>query len=470
MAKRTVADGPAGGGSATATIVWLRADLRVEDNSALERAAASGGPVVPVFVWDPEAAGAWAPGAASRAWLRRSLQALRSEFERHGSWLVLRHGKAEHVLLELAVEMEAGRLIHARRWEPWARAQETRVRDALQSAGVEVVPVESGLLCEPGSVLTTEGERYRVFTPYHRKWRELVRSHSPALSAPPSRLPAPAVWPVSAEIGALLPSRGEPEGLDLESHWLPGEAGARSALAGFMGDRVGAYDDERDHLAVRGTSRLSPHLHHGEVSIDRVLKEARARIETDPALEEGAESFVRQLAWREFAADVLDAHPDLPEVPMDARFEAFPWREAPEDLELWTKGETGFSLVDAGMRQLAETGWMHNRARLVTASFLAKDVLVKWQEGERWFWERLVDADLANNAFGWQWVAGCGADAAPYFRVFNPLLQARRFDRDGAYVARWLPEPYGGTRPVPMLDHFEARDRALAAYEAVKGG
>jgi deoxyribodipyrimidine photo-lyase len=453
----------------SATLLWFRADLRLQDNPALVAALTGGGPLVPCYVDDPDAAGAWAPGAASRAWLAASIESLSAELESRGSRLVVLSGPAERELVRIARETSATRLVFARRHEPWAKQQQDRVCEALDAAGVGVEASAANALTEPGTVLSEDEAPYRVFTPFYKRWQAIVGDMGAAdhLSAPPSSIPGPEKWPASAGIGGSGSGK-------VPSVWEPGESGALQRLAGFLDGPASLYGEDRDRPDVEGTSQLSPHLAWGEISAARVLEDARSAREAHPEAGDGVEAYVRQLCWREFAQQVLAANPHTTDEPLRPEFAAFPWRDSPDDLDRWRAGTTGFPLVDAGMRELAATGWMHNRVRMVVASFLTKDLLIPWQTGARVFWDSLVDADLANNTFGWQWTAGSGADAAPFFRVFNPMLQANRFDPDGTYVRRWIPELEAGSGeaaayPEPMLDHAEARERALAALEATKG-
>ncbi len=469
-------------------IVWLRRDLRLDDQPALA-ATAGRGTVVPVFVHAPEEEGEWAPGAAAQDWLGRSLAALADELTKRGSRLILRRGPSAKSLIELARESGAGAVFWNRLPEPAAAARDAAVEAELRAVGIEVQTFQAALLHEPDEPRTGQGGPYRVFTPY---WRALERMGGPDEPlAEPAALPAPKRWPRSLKLGELgLKKR---DGVD--EHWQPGEAGARSRLAAFLEDALADYAEGRERPDRDGTSRLSPHLHWGEISARRLWHEVRRRedLSPRPGLTQGAEAYLRQLAWREFAHHLLAAYPATPTEPLRAQFARLEWQDDPGALAAWRAGRTGFPLVDAGMRQLAATGWMHNRVRMVAASLLVKDLLVPWTEGARWFWETLVDADLANNTLGWQWVAGCGADAAPFFRIFNPVLQGRKFDPAGDYVRRWLPELAGltarwihapweapaaeltraGVRlgenyPKPLVDRRAAQRRALAAYQRMK--
>ncbi|HET8805155.1 MAG TPA: deoxyribodipyrimidine photo-lyase [Gaiellales bacterium] len=431
------------------TLVWFRSDLRLADNPALA-AAASRGPVIPVYVWAPEEEGSWPPGAASRWWLHHSLAALARALDRQGSQLVIRRGPADDALAQLVAETGADAVFWNRRYEPAAVAREAHLKRSLPGAQ----SFNGALLHEPWTVATGAGTPYQVFTPF---WRTLRSIRPPQAPLPAPRLARPPCKPPSLrphDLG-LLPDVGWDGGL--AACWKPGEAGAADALDAFA-ERSARYADDRD-LPVRPSSRLSPHLHHGELS-PRQVWHAVTR-----SAGAAAEPYLRQLAWREFAHHLLYHHPASAEHPLRPGFGRMPWRDDPTALAAWRQGRTGYALVDAGMRQLWQTGWMHNRARMVTASFLTKHLLIDWREGARWFWDTLVDADLANNTLGWQWVAGSGADAAPYHRIFSPERQAQRYDADGGYRNRWLGDSH---RPPPIVDHAAARTRALAAYDAVR--
>ena len=456
------------------SVVWLERDLRLADNPALRRAAERGGAVVPVFVWSPEEEGRWAPGGASRWWLHQSLRRLAASLAAAGSRLIVRRGPAAEALEAVAKETGAQTVVWNRRYEPAARARESEVERKLRAGGIETESLPGNVLFEPGTILTGGGKPFQVFTAF---WKACLAAAAPARPAPgPRRLEAPDEWPASLEIGEL---GLEPE-VDwaggLRESWLPGEEGAASALREFAEGRVAEYGTERDRPACRGTSRLSPHLHFGEISARQVWHAAGLRL--------GADAFLRELGWREFSHHLLYHFPRTPEEPLRPEFQRFPWRMDEKAWKAWTRGRTGYPMVDAGMRELWRTGWMHNRVRMIAASFLVKHLLIPWQRGAAWFWDTLVDADLANNTMGWQWTAGCGADAAPFFRVFNPVTQGERFDPAGDYVRRWVPElagvpakwihrPWeapglGETYPRPLVDHAAARERALAAWRKAR--
>lgn len=454
------------------TLLWFRQDLRLADNPALTAALDAGGAVIPVFVHAPHEEHPWAPGAAARWWQHESLSALARELERRGSRLILRAvesgASSLDALLALAAETGAVAVHWNRRYEPAVLERDRAVKQALRARGLVAESHNAALLVEPWTVRNRSGRPFQVFTPF---WKHVVRDLAPAAPLPaPARIPAPQHWPESATLASLdlLPRIGWYAGMAAE--WQPGEAGAMRRLEQFLAAAWTHYREGRDLPAERGTSRLSPHLHHGEIS-PRQIWHALARVagERGAAVAQWRSSqFVTELGWREFAHHLLFHFPHTTDRPLRAEFERFPWRNDAALLEAWQRGRTGIALVDAGMRELWHTGWMHNRVRMVVASFLVKNLLQPWQAGARWFWDTLVDADLAANTLGWQWSAGCGADAAPYFRIFNPASQAERFDPRGAYVARWVPELGSEAYPPPIVDLQASRAAALAAYQAMR--
>ncbi|HKY92482.1 MAG TPA: deoxyribodipyrimidine photo-lyase [Nevskiaceae bacterium] len=480
-------------------LVWFRRDLRIADQPALAAAVARHDHVVPVYVFAPDEEVPWAPGAASRWWLHHSLAALGASLEALGAPLILRHGASLAELRALVRDTRADAVYWTRLYEPAVVARDRHVKRALRDDGLQVESFNAALLCEPFETRTTSGQPYRVFTPFFRSGAAKLAASLASGRAPvagPTRLvpvkPQPASLPLDA-LG-LLPKIGWDRGFYAE--WTPGEDGAHARLEAFCDGGLSEYRAGRDLPAIDATSRLSAALHFGEVSpLSLVARLERLAAERHAAgLRANAEWFVRELWWREFAHHLLFHFPRTPEEPLVERFAQLQWRRRTEyaaDLVAWQRGRTGIPIVDAGMRQLWQTGWMHNRVRMLVASFLTKNLLVPWQEGARWFWDTLVDASLANNTLGWQWTAGCGADAAPYFRIFNPVLQGRKFDADGAYVRRYVPElarlsevhaPWeaasdlldtGGVRlghsyPRPVADLAASRARALEAYEPVR--
>jgi deoxyribodipyrimidine photo-lyase len=473
-------------------IVWLRQDLRLADHPALSAASRGGRPVIPLYVLDDATPGQWRRGGASRWWLGTSLPRLAASLEKLGSRLVVREGPALDAVASVAREVGASAVYFTRCYEPWSPALEGALKETLGGDGLDVRRFGGSLIVEPDAVRTGAGGPYKVYSPFARAVMALPEPRAP-LPAPESLI-APTVWPPSAPIAdlGLLPTKPDWAG-DMREAWQPGEAGAAARLGAFVDGPIARYKDLRDRPDVVGTSRLSPHLHFGEVSPLTCWHAARTADVSGKAGEASMLKFLKELLWREFSYHLLHHFPTLPSEPFRPEFSAFPWHDEPAAFAAWKKGRTGYPIVDAGLRELWATGYMHNRVRMIAASFLVKDLLVPWQQGEAWFWDTLVDADLANNAASWQWVAGCGADAAPYFRIFNPVKQGQTFDPDGAYVRRWVPEiaalpadaihaPWeappgvlaaagvrlGDTYPHPIVDHRMARDRALEAFAAIK--
>ncbi|GAC1330856.1 MAG: deoxyribodipyrimidine photo-lyase [Steroidobacteraceae bacterium] len=475
------------------TLVWFRQDLRLSDNPALTAALETGAPVVPVFIFCPAEEGAWRPGGASRWWLHQSLARLDEDLRRCGSRLCLRVAQDSLTeLLRLAKECGATRILWNRRYEPAARSRDQGLKSALQDAGLEAASFNGTLLHEPWTVHTKTGGPFQVFSAY---WRHCMTLPDPAapVSAPQS-IAAPASWPGASTLEelALVPPRNWTQGL--HAAWTPGSAAASALLRQFLSESFDVYPTDRDRPDLPGTSRLSPHLHFGEIGPREVWHETRRfAAERGQQLTWRRSQFLTELGWREFAYHLLFHFPHTTEEPLRQKFARFPWKSSALQLRAWQQGATGYPLVDAGMRQLWQTGWMHNRVRMVAASFLVKDLLQPWTDGARWFWDTLVDADLASNTLGWQWSAGCGADAAPYFRIFNPTAQATRFDPHGTYIREWIPElarlpgewvhrPWeapaevlaaagvrlGTSYPKRLVDHESARAAALAALATLK--
>lgn len=466
------------------TVVWwIRRDLRLSDNPALKAAVDSGCKIIPLFIWAPEEEAPWEPGAASRWWLHQSLCALEQDLRKRQTALVVRKGPSLAALRSVMNESSAKAVVWNRLYEPAAIARDKKIKAALRKEGYSVHSHNAHLLFEPWSIETQQGNPYQVFTPFYRSCQTYgapsrplpAPRHLPRLSKPP--------WSVPINDLGLLPLVNWTEGLADE--WTPGEKGALNHLNDFSGNAVSAYKEDRDRPDKTGTSKLSPYLHFGEISPRQIWDACKSAPSNEP--------YLRQLIWREFAHHLLYHFPHTADQPLRENFKRFPWRRNTRWQIAWQKGNTGFPIVDAGMRELWRTGWMHNRVRMIVASFLVKDLLIPWQEGARWFWDTLVDADLANNTLGWQWAAGCGADAAPYFRIFNPMLQAAKFDPDGQYTRKWIPAlrplpapeihkvfelppkrlaeaglTLGREYPKPMVDHAKARDVALEAYAMLK--
>ncbi|NNE36109.1 MAG: deoxyribodipyrimidine photo-lyase [Rhodothermales bacterium] len=478
-------------------VVWYRRDLRVADNEALWAAVHSGARVVPVFVSSEDDEQPWQPGAAQRWWIHHSLVSLRAALAEIGLDLVVRKGAFAKSLIAIASEVGADAVFANRRFEPHAASSDAETDKVLSSGGISLQLFDGFLLHDPAQIRTGAGGPYRVFTPFWRRLQEQLRV-PPPVGAPELSLGQRTASPGGASIDlgsieslGLLPTVNWTA--EIARTWVPSEAGAHAALDEFVTNRNSVYESRRDFPAELGTSRVSPFLANGQLS-PRQIWYAVARSPTIANADAGAHPYLRQLGWREFSYHVLRHNPFTSDAPLNARFVSFPWRRSKADLQKWQRGQTGYPIVDAGMRELWATGWMHNRVRMVVASFLTKHLLLNWRHGAAWFWDTLVDADLGNNTMGWQWSAGTGADAQPYFRVFNPTTQGKKFDRDGTYVRRWLPElarlenkylhaPWdapddvleragvrlGETYPKPIVPHAEARERALAAYGQVKG-
>jgi deoxyribodipyrimidine photo-lyase len=469
----------------TTTICWFRNDLRLRDQSALRAAAQQGDQLLCLYIWDPESEGDWAPGSSQRAWLEASLEALRESLESHGQKLIVRQGNTVHVLQELAEAVGAQQVFAQTRIEPRGISIDQKVLTALKGQGVELCMTPGDLLFAPDEVVSRKGGEIKVFTPFWRACCALPQPPKP--TAVPKLPPAPRV--AEGRIGELGLIEDREQAKQLRKLWAAGEEGAQKRWHGFLKGPIHDYDKGRDLPAEDGTSKISPWLHFGEISPRQMWHDVRA----SGHLSAGAETYLRELGWREFSQHMLFHFPFTPEKPLRPEFTQFPWRRNQAWLEAWQQGMTGYPLVDAGMRQLLATGWMHNRVRMNVASFLVKHLRLPWQWGERWFWERLVDADLGNNTMGWQWSAGCGADAAPYFRIFNPMLQGIKFDPEGEYVKQWVPElaklpaawihkPWeapeevlakagvelGVNYPQPLVEHEIARQEALDAFASLR--
>lgn len=442
------------------TIVWLRDDLRLADNPALAAAAELGGPVVVVYVLDEVSPGIRPLGGASRWWLHHSLKALSESMQALGGNLVLRRGDAASEISALADELDAGAVYWNRRYTA-ARELDADLKQSLRARGRGAHSFHANLLFEPWTVTTAEGNPYRVFTPF---WRACLERGTPRAPLPvPPRLETVPVDCDDLDSWQLLPARPDWAG-GLRERWTPGEMSARETLENFATGDLADYN-RRDEPGLDATSHLSPHLRFGEISPFQIWQRLHETLPADAL--RNRDGYLRQLVWREFNWNILFHSPKLATENFRPEFDAFPWTEpSPAELEAWRHGTTGIRLVDAGMRELWATGYMHNRVRLVAASFLVKNLLVDWRVGEQWFWDTLVDADEANNPGNWQWVAGSGADAAPYFRVFNPELQAAKFDPLGEYLSRWLPDDELATPPI--VDLGETRRAALEAYDVMK--
>ncbi len=473
------------------SLFLFRNDLRLKDNAALTAAVSAGDAVVPVYIFD-EDDDHWSMGSASRWWLYHSLSALSAEIERLGGQLFLRKGNTLDVLQQIVDEAGVSRLFFSRSYEPRQR----KIEDAIYERWckrLEVKRYGGYLLFEPEQVLTGQGQAYKVFTPF---WKACLSKQVPQPGKQhnfkATDFCQKKIETEQLDHWQLLPARPD-WAAGFREHWQPGEHGAMQALNEFIETALTNYEEDRNRPDRSGTSRLSPHLHFGEIAPVRVWHDIRQASAGDKLMAEQGMSYLRELGWRDFANHLLYKWPNLPDQPFRTEFSDFPWQQDNPGLRAWQQGETGYPIVDAGMRQLWHSGWMHNRVRMIVGSFLVKHLLIHWREGESWFWDTLVDADLANNAAGWQWVAGSGADAAPYFRVFNPILQGKKFDPDGDYVRHWVPElaklsrryihePWqadpqtlaaagielGKNYPQPLIDHGLGRKRALDAFASFK--
>ena len=462
------------------TLVWFRRDLRLSDNAAL-RAAAAEGAVLPVYIHAPHEEKPWEPGAASNWWLHHSLSALQRELAAAGTPLIIRAGDTLAELQKL-IDATGATAVHWNRlYDPAVVKRDAQVKQALEKIDIDCRDFGGYLLTEPGTVSNKTGNPYKVFTPFWKATLNTLQVTAPdAVPQLQPCKPSPESLPVDA-LG-LMPEISWYEGF--AQAWTPGEQAGLAQLDSFVAAEMGDYAEGRNRPDRVGTSRLSPHLHFGEVTPRQVFWSAHEALARRTAADLGAEKFLAEIGWREFAHHLLVHFPHTPRSPLREDFTDFPWRKprkTDKAYRAWCKGTTNVPLVDAGMRELWHTGWMHNRVRMVVASFLTKNQLITWEAGARWFWDTLVDANLASNTLGWQWTAGCGADAAPFFRIFNPVRQGEKFDPDEHYVRHWcaelgdIPKGYGhspwladGQYPVPIVDLGESRKLALAAFQTIK--
>ncbi len=469
-------------------IVWIRNDLRLDDNPALISAVASGHPVLPIFIWDEEIETMTSSmGSASRIWLHASLQIFKVHLEEYNLHLLTIKGPTKKVIQSIIQKTGACSIVWNRRIEPHLLQLDTDIKAYCKSIGVMATSYRANLLIEPfpiqnKTITTREGKPFQVFTPFWKTAQQIINPE-------PLDFPGKSNGYLCKDIGSSIDELGLLSGRPWEkgimSHWNPGETNARAHLKEFIKQRLESYQELRDYPAVPGTSKLSPHLHFGEISVQRIYQEVNGKL--------GSDFFVRELGWREFAHHLLYHFPETVNTPLRSEFTKFPWESNDSHLKAWQQGKTGYPIIDAGMRELWTTGWMHNRVRMIVGSFLVKHLLISWKEGASWFQDTLVDADLANNTFGWQWVSGSGADAAPYFRIFNPVLQGQKFDPKGIYVKKFIPEltylpeeqihtPWllskdkqrqygiqiGHTYPAPIISLEEGRTRALSAFDMIK--
>ncbi|MEN8844529.1 MAG: deoxyribodipyrimidine photo-lyase [Lentimonas sp.] len=473
----------------TPTLLWFRKDLRLSDNSALAAAIAAGGPIIPVFILSSKESGDWSLGGASKWWLHQALKSLSVDLQAKGGQLVLREGGSLEALRELIERTGAKRVYWNRRYDSPQRELDASIKRTLREEGIEVESFNSSLLNEPHTASTGEGRPYKVYTPYWKKVKD--RELGPLAEPKFALLQFPASFPSSARLEdwQLLPKI--PWDQAFFDHWDVSEAGAMKRMDTFVDGPIDDYATARDRPDYDGTSSLSAYLHWGQIGPRQIAHKLKEKCDLT---QEGPLTYLKEIYWREFAYNVLYHFPQTPDQPLRAEYASFPWEHDAATLEAWQTGNTGYPIVDAGMRQLWQTGWMHNRVRMIVSSLLVKHLLHNWHEGAKWFWDTLVDADLASNTLGWQWSGGCGADAAPYFRVFNPIIQGQKFDPDGDYVKRYVPElakvpsqfihmpweapqnilEYAGVElghdyPEPIIEHKKGRERALAALAQFRG-
>ncbi len=467
-------------------VLWFRNDQRISDNPALF-AASKHKSLLPVFIWSPEEEGPWEPGGAASWWLHRSLIDLDRNLKQKNSSLHVCRGNTLDHLEKVIKQTGAAAVYWNRRYEPKIIERDSKIKRSLIDDGIYAESFNSSLLNEPWEVLKKDGTPYQVYTAYWKVAKLKIKKTD--TSSRVKMPPLPNNFKTESNIDRLNlnPTITWDDGF--KKFWQPGEAHGKKLISNFLKTKIKTYNTSRDLPAISGTSLLSPYLHFGNISPRKVW----SLVTNTPHNDDNSQQFLKELIWREFAAQLLYHFPHTDKLPLRDAYRKFPWKNSAAKLASWQQGKTGYPIVDAGMRQLWHIGWMHNRVRMIAASFLVKDLQINWYEGARWFWDTLVDADLASNTMGWQWTAGCGADAAPYFRVFNPMLQGSRFDPEGIYIRRWIPElknlsnkwihaPWeapleelrkagiqlGKDYPKPIVDHFEAKERALLAYEKIK--
>ncbi len=474
-------------GKNTPIIVWFRQDLRLKDNPALIAAHETGRPIIPLYILDDKNSGEWKMGGASRWWLHQSLKSLGKSLN---DSLVFDNGNPKDILKDIIKETNADSVYWNRCYEPWRIKRDKEIKQSLSDDGFDVKSFNGALLFEPMDALKEDGTPYKVFTPFYKRGC-LERNPEPRDVQPaPKKLNLFEYKRKALDDLALMPNTNWYE--QMENEWKPGEKGAQDTLKHFLENGLKGYKEGRNFPNQDNISRLSPYLHYGEISPYDVWHCARVAM-VDRQCETDGAHFLSEIGWREFSNSLLYHFPHLPRKNLQEKFTDFPWKENEKYLKAWQTGQTGYPIVDAGMRELWQTGYMHNRLRMVVGSFLVKNLLLHWHHGEGWFWDTLLDADLANNSASWQWIAGCGADAAPYFRVFNPLTQGQKFDKTGEYVRRYVPElekmpdkylhnpweapdnvlEYAGVElgksyPKPIVNLKVSRERALEAFKSLK--
>lgn len=474
-------------------IVLFRQDLRINDNPALRKAIDDNYQIIPLYIYDEEEKKSWPMGGASKLFLHHSLEQLDEDLKEKGSRLILKKGDRQKVIFKILKESKAKAIFWNRCYEPENIKIDKELKEKLKEENYEVHSFNASLLFEPFQILNKEENPYQVYTAF---WKACMNHDLPRETfATPQKIPAPSKFPESDDLSHFELHNFHPWTKKVSSHWKYGEKKAHYILKDFLEDDVEDYKENRDKPSIEGTSTLSPYLHFGQISPFEIWHETREKLKNlkKSSKKDSLITYQKEIVWREFAYYLLYHFPHTTDKPLREKFEDFEWEYKKKNLDAWQEGKTGYPIVDAGMRQLWQTGWMHNRVRMIVASFLVKDLFIPWQKGAQWFWETLVDADLASNTLGWQWTAGCGADAAPYFRIFNPILQGEKFDPEGDYVKHWVPElkglekkwiqkPWkapeekletagiklGVTYPEPIVDHYEARDKALAKFKKIK--
>lgn len=468
-------------------IIWFRNDLRTSDNAAINKAIEQGAPIIPLFIFDEEIMGEWKYGAAQKYWLHHSLKSLGNDLQQKGANLILRRGNTIANLGDIAIKSGASAIYCLRNYEPWASQLEDFINIHFKGSNVEFKRFSGNLLLEPEKLKNKSGNNFQVFTPFFRALQSSNMVRIP--------LPAPSKIMGFEEIKIESDDLNSWNLLPQKPNWAInftnkiGEKHAQDKFEDFL-KRIDKYSNGRDFPSLNSTSFLSPHLRFGEISPAQIWHKIYEISGNAPYGD--YQKFLSELGWREFSYHILMQYPEMPNKPIKQQFENFPWENNELALLNWQKGQTGYPIIDAGMRELWQTGYMHNRVRMIVASFLIKHLMLPWQKGEKWFWDCLLDGDLANNAASWQWVAGCGMDAAPYFRIFNPITQGQKFDANGEYVRMWIPElaripdefihfpkdapievlskagvVLGRDYPMPIIDHKFARERALAGLKEI---
>lgn len=469
-------------------IHWFREDLRISDNPALRAASVQQFPVVCLYIFENEDS-LHAMKEPQKQWLHQSLVSLRSDLEKYRISLLIEKGNPISIWKKLIRKTNPEQVFWNRSYSPLAEERDEKIKEMLEKEGIEATICKSSLLLEPEEVKTNQGSYFKIFTPFYRAHKKICKL-SPISPLPQKNKRNVRFSSLKIEDLKLLPKNAS---LDILQFWEIGERAAKKRLEDFLKTGLSTYLAKRDFPAINATSKLSPYLHFGEISPKQIALRISEQIKKKPSVRKNAEGFLRELIFRDFAYNLLHHVPFLTTRPFRPEFSRLKWKKNKKHLISWQQGITGYPLVDAGMRELYSTGWMHNRVRMVVASFLIKDLFIPWQEGERWFWQRLVDADLANNSFNWQWSAGCGPDAFPFFRVFNPMAQAKKYDPEGLYIKKWVPElaklpikylfsPWeapkevlqkagiqlGKTYPFPIVDHDETKKSILPAFRKMR--